>query len=219
MHFTENSNESAKQLIASLAVAESALEFEHRDLHCNNVLILETKEKSLNYKINGKSFKVELNGFKLNIIDTTYSRIKVRDKTYFNDLTKAFDFEYSEQLTDSQKVYLKQSQLTQNDWSRFCPKSNILWCHLILKHISSIVDKSVINQNVYSRNDFQLLQKWTNTISKYNSVFEFLTIMFGSHSPVIIAHTYGRKRGNLQDQWGSSTARSRITNIGLHLHQ
>ena len=170
----------ARQLIASLAVAESALEFEHRDLHLGNVLVLKTNSKSVNFKMNGKSFTVELNGFKLNIIDTTFSRITFRNEIHFTRLAKTpttIAKTESSKLSYNLWIYKKQCQLTDNDWSRFCPKSNIYWTHLQLKHIFKMTKKSIFNQRYESKNDIRLLEKWKNTITQYNSVLEFQTTL------------------------------------------
>ncbi len=64
----------ASQLIASIAIAEEELEFEHRDLHSSNILIKRTNEEFAKYCINGNPFCIKLNGYFVTIIDTTFSR-------------------------------------------------------------------------------------------------------------------------------------------------
>jgi len=59
----------------SLAIAERALEFEHRDLHWGNVLIQRTSESTLNYMLGGSSISVDTRGVKVTIIDFTLSRL------------------------------------------------------------------------------------------------------------------------------------------------
>lgn len=44
------------QIAYSLAVAEEALEFEHRDLHWGNVLVAPTSEAKINFKLSGETF-------------------------------------------------------------------------------------------------------------------------------------------------------------------
>jgi hypothetical protein len=46
----------------TLAVAEQVLEFEHRDLHWGNVLISETTEKNVTFKLCGKEYTVPTRG-------------------------------------------------------------------------------------------------------------------------------------------------------------
>lgn len=58
----------------ALAVAEKALEFEHRDLHWGNVLISRTKEQYIYYNLGGREIKFPSKGVKVcstkNILNT-----------------------------------------------------------------------------------------------------------------------------------------------------
>ena len=63
------------QVAVSLAVAEKALNFEHRDLHWGNVLIAQTKKKRLEYLLDDRVLSVESEGIKVAIIDFTLSRL------------------------------------------------------------------------------------------------------------------------------------------------
>jgi len=53
----------------TLAVAEQVLEFEHRDLHWGNVLVSETTEKNVTFKLCGKEYTVPTQGVRV----STYS--------------------------------------------------------------------------------------------------------------------------------------------------
>ena len=64
------------QTVLSLAVAENALEFEHRDLHWGNVLIARTDRDTLDYRLDGEVFTVETHGVCVSIIDFTLSRLR-----------------------------------------------------------------------------------------------------------------------------------------------
>jgi len=61
-------------LVFSFAVAESVLEFEHRDLHWGNILVRETDAPFLVYNINGKSYEIKTHGVSATIIDFSLSR-------------------------------------------------------------------------------------------------------------------------------------------------
>jgi hypothetical protein len=59
-----------------LAVAESCLEFEHRDLHWGNLLVNTVPNSSCQlYRLRGKDWKVRSSGVKLCLIDFTLSRL------------------------------------------------------------------------------------------------------------------------------------------------
>lgn len=64
-----------EQVTFSLAVAEEALQFEHRDLHWGNVLVKKTELKFHEYVVMGQTFKVESHGVHVSIIDFTLSRL------------------------------------------------------------------------------------------------------------------------------------------------
>lgn len=72
----------------SLAVAESQLNFEHRDLHWGNVLLANVDvNKTVTYKIDGKSYEVLTKGVEVTIIDFTLSRVEYDGVVLFNDLS------------------------------------------------------------------------------------------------------------------------------------
>lgn len=137
------------QAIASLAVAEAGLRFEHRDLHLSNLLYCrDDRRKSLEYVIDGHKFSVRINGFRLAIIDTTFSRTEIKVKLkdmkrkihyFYNDLSSLNLEDYRNE--ELKKVYLKQKEITANNWKQFCPKTNIIWLSYCCKALSLKVDK------------------------------------------------------------------------------
>lgn len=54
----------------TLAVAEQVLEFEHRDLHWGNVLVSETAEKNVTFKLCGKEYTVPTQGVRVSTCKT-----------------------------------------------------------------------------------------------------------------------------------------------------
>lgn len=129
-----------QQVCAALAVAEKTLEFEHRDLHWGNVLVAPTKLKQVNVTFGNKSFKIQTNGVKANIIDFTLSRLSKDGVTMFQDLSCSPGIFDGDADADYQfEIYRLMKQELQNDWSSFCPKSNIFWLHyLVLKFVSEV---------------------------------------------------------------------------------
>jgi serine/threonine protein kinase len=65
-----------QQITLSLAVAESSLEFEHRDLHWGNVLIIRNDQQEIDYCLNGQAIKINSHGVHASIIDFTLSRLR-----------------------------------------------------------------------------------------------------------------------------------------------
>lgn len=68
------------QTALGLAVAENALEFEHRDLHWGNVLICRTEDEFVESSLLGEKKMVESHGVRVSLIDFTLSRLKKGSK-------------------------------------------------------------------------------------------------------------------------------------------
>ena len=64
------------QTALGLAVAENALEFEHRDLHWGNVLICRTGDEFVESALLGEKKMVESHGVRVSLIDFTLSRLE-----------------------------------------------------------------------------------------------------------------------------------------------
>eukprot|EP00911_Craspedida_sp_UC1_P002713 UC1_evm1s1992 len=135
-----------QQVCAALAVAEAALEFEHRDLHISNILVKTCNEDAeLEYALNGENFQVPTEGVQASIIDFTLSRMRVptaataadpssedsEDKVHYLDLEQ--DAWIFDGMGDLQfDVYRKMRKITRKDWRAHRPKTNIYWLHYLL---------------------------------------------------------------------------------------
>ncbi|CAI9736426.1 serine/threonine-protein kinase haspin [Octopus vulgaris] len=118
------------QVIYSLAVAESALKFEHRDLHWGNVLVHPCPDDVVDFSIKGIKMSLPLMGMEASIIDFTLSRLSKDDCTVFCDL--APDEELFQGSGDYQfHVYRMMKIETENQWDRFCPRNNVFWIHYL----------------------------------------------------------------------------------------
>ncbi|KAJ6657280.1 hypothetical protein lerEdw1_002647 [Lerista edwardsae] len=118
------------QITASLAVAEEALHFEHRDLHWGNVLVKKTHLKELNFMLNGETHSVSTQGVLVNIIDYTFSRLEKDGLTVYCDLSS--DEEVFQGRGDYQfDIYRQMREENTNNWADYFPHSNILWLHYL----------------------------------------------------------------------------------------
>ena len=119
------------QIVFALAAAENEFEFEHRDLHWGNILVDDTQSVELNYKVKRRNYRIPSQGKKVSIIDFTLSRVSKDGFTIYDDLEK-----YKELFSgvgDYQfEIYRKMRLENRGDWSKFCPKTNILWCEYLL---------------------------------------------------------------------------------------
>lgn len=91
-----------QQVAHALAIAERALQFEHRDLHWGNILVKECRQKTLQYRFGSDQFQVETHGMRATIIDFSLSRLTLpnddRDEEcdIFNNLSEDPDLFTSE---------------------------------------------------------------------------------------------------------------------------
>nr|XP_034995697.1 serine/threonine-protein kinase haspin [Zootoca vivipara] len=127
------------QVTASLAVAEEALHFEHRDLHWGNVLVKKTTLKEVSFTLNGETRTLPTHGILVNIIDYTFSRLERDGLTVYCDLST--DEEIFQGRGDYQfDIYRQMREENANSWADYFPHSNILWLHYLadklLKEVS-----------------------------------------------------------------------------------
>ncbi|KAG8907003.1 hypothetical protein FRB99_005523 [Tulasnella sp. 403] len=97
------------QVVRALALAEEAVQFEHRDLHWGQVLI--------------KNDPAQVGGVVATIIDLGFSRMQGPEATYFTE----FDEETFEGKGDYQyDVYRMMRSHNGNDWTTFRPLTNVM---------------------------------------------------------------------------------------------
>lgn len=118
------------QTALGLAVAEIALEFEHRDLHWGNVLICRTADEFVESTLQGEKKLVPSHGVRVSLIDFTLSRLKKDGVTVFCNMaedetlfTGRGDYQFD--------VYRLMKKANKNDWEPFEPHTNVLWLHYL----------------------------------------------------------------------------------------
>uniref|UniRef100_A0A1Y1MDJ0 non-specific serine/threonine protein kinase n=1 Tax=Photinus pyralis TaxID=7054 RepID=A0A1Y1MDJ0_PHOPY len=176
----QNASESLylfKQIACSLAVAENACEFEHRDLHWGNVLISKSdNDKLLRYTLNGREFFIPSNGIEASIIDFTLSRVKVENAVIYNDISKDPDL-FNATGEYQFEIYKLMQKKNNNEWEHYEPYTNVLWLHYVTNQMIYAVryaKSSTKNHNASLRK----LIKLNNNILKYQNVAELINNEF-----------------------------------------
>ncbi|KYQ56681.1 Putative serine/threonine-protein kinase haspin like protein [Trachymyrmex zeteki] len=160
------------QTALALAVAEKALEFEHRDLHWGNVLISRTKEQYIYYNLGGREIKFPSKGVKVSIIDFTLSRMLYQGCCIYNDL--ALDPALFTAHGEYQfEIYRLMRDKIQNDWRKFEPYTNVLWLHYILDKMITAVRYKKKNLKVHKHAVIRL-KEFKDIILNYNSAYDFV---------------------------------------------
>ncbi|TGZ38628.1 putative serine/threonine-protein kinase haspin-like protein [Temnothorax longispinosus] len=163
------------QIALALAIAEKALEFEHRDLHWGNVLVSRTKEPYIYYNLGGREVKFPSKGVKVSIIDFTLSRMLYQGCCIYNDL--ALDPALFTAHGEYQfEIYRLMRDKIQNNWRKFEPYTNVLWLHYILDKMITVVRYKRKNLKVHKHTVIKL-KDFKDTILNYDSAYDFKSII------------------------------------------
>lgn len=125
------------QAVQAIAQAEEKCQFEHRDLHWGNIVIKEVtqgrhgRRDVLDIR---KIFSPKWSGVQATIIDFTLSRacfeenniiaLQMDDEAFFNGKG---DIQF--------EVYRQMRKVTNGDWQKYYPLTNVLWLHYLLRKI------------------------------------------------------------------------------------
>ncbi|XP_034192367.2 haspin isoform X1 [Osmia lignaria lignaria] len=161
------------QAALALAVAEKAVEFEHRDLHWGNILISPTNDSHVYYKLGRRKIKLISKGVKVSIIDFTLSRVTYQGCSVFNDLALDPTL-FTAQGEYQFEVYRLMRDKVKNDWQQFEPYTNILWLHYTLDKMITAVRYRKRNLRIH-QNNIKKLQELKNEILTYSSAFDFVS--------------------------------------------
>ena len=165
------------QTAFSLAAAESEFEFEHRDLHWGNVLVMPVAEEVAEYTVAGISYEVPSGNMHVSTIDFTLSRISQDECIIYDDLAKYDDLFEGDAKVDYQfEVYRKMKSANGNNWEKFCPKSNILWLDYLLDKLLNF--KKYTSRSKTHQKAVESLRKFRKNILGFYSCKDFIESSF-----------------------------------------
>ncbi|KAI5424627.1 serine/threonine-protein kinase haspin homolog [Lathyrus oleraceus] len=172
------------QVAAGLAVAESAYEFEHRDLHWGNILVSRSDDSAtLQFTLDGKNLLVETYGLMISIIDFTLSRMNTGDSILYLDLSADPDLFKGPKGDKQSETYRKMKEVTEDWWEGSFPKTNVLW---LVYLVDILLTKKTFERTSKDERDLRSLKK---RLDKYNSAKEavfdpFFTDLFVESNPM-----------------------------------
>ncbi|GLJ40445.1 hypothetical protein SUGI_0833310 [Cryptomeria japonica] len=160
------------QVTSSLAIAEAACEFEHRDLHWGNILLNRDQRKTIEFILQGKRMEAQTFGLTIAIIDFTLSRINTGNQVLYFDLSSdPALFEGPKRNTQSE-TYRRMLNVTKGNWEGRYPKTNSLWLHYIA---DTLLTKKVFR---CSPKDKRSLQAFRKRLLMYDSAEAALSDAF-----------------------------------------
>ncbi|XP_074576235.1 serine/threonine-protein kinase haspin homolog [Curcuma longa] len=162
------------QTTIALAVAETACEFEHRDLHWGNILLTHTKDISTNFTLHGKKMRAKTFGLAISIIDFTLSRINTGEAILFLDLSADPGLFEGPKGDKQFETYRKMRDLTEDYWEGSFPKTNVLW---LIYLVDILLTKKSFKRTAKDERDLRSFKKRLN---EYGSATESLSDSFFS---------------------------------------
>ena len=182
------------QVTMTLAVAEEACEFEHRDLHWGNLLISRDGTRSVAYRLRyvdtyfyththvrahspiphhmhrDVDIVVEAAGVRVTLIDFTLSRLVTADgEVAYCDLAADPALFQGPKGDVQAETYRRMQRATQDEWHGYAPVTNALW----LRYLADIIlDQKV--PSVVSSEDRQQLKEFRKTASSANKAGELV---------------------------------------------
>ncbi|KAK7397081.1 hypothetical protein VNO78_18248 [Psophocarpus tetragonolobus] len=154
------------QVTVGLAVAESAFEFEHRDLHWGNILIGRSDSETLQFTLDGRNMVVKTYGLIISIIDFTLSRINTGDRILYLDLSSDPDLFKGPKGDKQSETYRRMKEVTEDWWEGSCPKTNALW---LIYLVDILLMKKSFERTTKHERDLRSLKK---RLDKYDSAKE-----------------------------------------------
>jgi serine/threonine-protein kinase haspin len=127
------------QTALSLAVAEEACEFEHRDLHWGNVLLARDPcgPDEARHTLRGVRLGAATEGLAVTLIDFTLSRMTPRDRAgtmapiAFCNLEDDPDIFAGPKGECQFETYRRMRRAVRADWAAYAPRTNALWLHYL----------------------------------------------------------------------------------------
>ncbi|XP_052163436.1 serine/threonine-protein kinase haspin homolog [Oryza glaberrima] len=164
------------QVTAALAVAESACEFEHRDLHWGNILLdrdeTQDKNHTMGFTLQGKNMCTRTFGLNVSIIDFTLSRINTGDAILFLDLSTDPALFEGPKRDKQAETYRKMKQITNDYWEGSFPKTNVVW---LIYLVDIVLQK---RYSTFTSKDDRELRAFKKRLAKYDSAKDCLTDSF-----------------------------------------
>ncbi|XP_077564732.1 serine/threonine-protein kinase haspin homolog [Haemaphysalis longicornis] len=167
-----------QQIALTLAVAEEALQFEHRDLRLDRVLVGATREEKAKFIIFGRNLTVKTRGVEARITGFASSRITDGDTPIFTELDDLFERPTGHKV---QFAYKHMTSIIRNEWHHFHPLTNLLFLLYITKEMYRRYTPNFRDvKDRYHALAWSEIACMRNTLLDYRSVGHFIEVAFKS---------------------------------------
>lgn len=168
-----------QQVALSLAVAEGALQFEHRDLSLNHVLVDETTFQLFQFCIGGRNVFINSWGVRATIIDFAAARIRNASTglIVFSNLNHAHPCE--SRHSNVYSIYKEIGNITKGNWAGYYPRTNVA----CLAHLTNQLYQAYQGKfgRLIDRKEAEAwneIHAWRLALPEYRSVSDFVAARF-----------------------------------------
>lgn len=168
-----------QQVALSLAVAEGALQFEHRDLGLNHVLVDETSFQLYQFCMGGKSVFINSWGVRATIIDFAAARVKNANTGHvvFSNLNHAHPCE--SRHSNVYSIYKEIGTITKGNWAGYYPRTNVAClAHLTNQLYQAYQGKFARLSDRKEAEAWNEIHTWRLALPEYRSVSDFVAAKF-----------------------------------------
>ncbi|DBA71502.1 TPA: hypothetical protein ACH3X2_011289 [Trebouxia sp. C0005] len=153
----EESQSILLQTALSLAIAEEACEFEHRDLHWGNLLVHRDSNKTISCRLRGHVIEASTSGVTVTLIDFTLSRLTaLTGDVAFCDLAADPELFTGPKGDVQADTYRRMKKATKNRWQGHCPATNCLWMHYLADVVLNLKQFPMTAKQKKGLRDFRL---------------------------------------------------------------
>ncbi|XP_054921955.1 serine/threonine-protein kinase haspin-like [Dermacentor andersoni] len=160
------------QVAMSLAVAEEALQFEHRALLLRRVLVNYTLECASRYTIRGRDYLIETLFLEACILGGASARLSDGDTPVF---TVIKDDSHEPMQRHLLNVDINMKIVIRNDWRAFHPLTNRLWLRYLTKELRWLYKHRFgSDMNEFETLFWSDIGSWKQKLFKYSSQAQFV---------------------------------------------
>ncbi|XP_065293748.1 serine/threonine-protein kinase haspin-like isoform X2 [Dermacentor albipictus] len=160
------------QVAMSLAVAEEALQFEHRALLLRRVLVKYTLEYASRYTIRGRDYVIETWFLEACILGGASARLSDGDTPVFTVIKHDSHEPMERHLLN---VDINMKIVIRNDWRAFHPLTNRLWLRYLTKELRWLYKyRFGSDMNEFETPFWWDIGSWKKKLFKYSSLAEFV---------------------------------------------
>ncbi|XP_077520896.1 uncharacterized protein LOC144132393 isoform X2 [Amblyomma americanum] len=154
------------QVACCLAVAERELEFEHRNLHEENIRVLPSTSKNHHFLIDGRTCCVKGAGIKVTLFDDNFGRMMCNNEIIIR--MRNYNCVYKEKTA----IYLTMERIIKDRWDLFHSETNALWLAYLCGHLSDYL--TVPNPTGDWQRKLELLAFMQRDLHRFHSADEFV---------------------------------------------